>query len=47
MKTQKTKNFGVLAKKINNFLLDPKTPLRGLAHLGTGSTKKLFFTFVI
>jgi hypothetical protein len=45
MKMQKTKNFGVLAKKINYSTIGPQNPLRGLTHLGTGSTKNFFFYF--
>jgi hypothetical protein len=43
MKIQKNKNFVVLAKKINHFTIGPSNPLRGLTHLGSGSTKIIFF----
>jgi hypothetical protein len=45
MKIQKTKIFGVLGKKKNLFYYWTLKPLRGLAQLGSGSTKKTFFNF--
>ena len=44
---QKTKNLSVRAKKINYFPFGPSNPLRGLTHLGFGSTKKSFFEFLL
>jgi hypothetical protein len=45
MKIQNTKNIGVRSKKINYFTIGPSKPQRGLTHLWSGSTKKIFFNF--
>jgi hypothetical protein len=47
MKMQETKNFGVLGKKKLFSTIGPSNSLRGLTHLGTGSSKKMFFQILL
>jgi hypothetical protein len=43
MKIQKTKDLGFRTKKKPFFTIGHSNPLRGQTHLGSGSTKKMFF----